>query len=51
MATIGFSAKEDRMAKVLMLTGDGGESLEVMYPYQRLLEAGHEATIAAPSAS
>jgi protease I len=51
MATIGFSAKEDRMAKVLMLTGDGGESLEVMYPYQRHLEAGHEATIAAPSAS
>jgi protease I len=39
------------MAKVLMLTGDGGESLEVMYPYQRLLEAGHEVTIAAPSAS
>ncbi len=38
------------MAKVLMLTGDGGESLEVMYPYQRLLEAGHEVTIAAPSA-
>jgi protease I len=38
------------MAKVLMLIGDGGESLEVMYPYQRLLEAGHEVTIAAPSA-
>ena len=37
------------MAKVLMLTGDAGESLEVMYPYQRLLEAGHEVTIAAPS--
>jgi protease I len=38
------------VAKVLMLTGDGGESLEIMYPYQRLLEAGHEVTIAAPSA-
>lgn len=37
------------MAKVLMLTGDAAESLEVMYPYQRLLEAEHEVTIAAPS--
>jgi protease I len=35
--------------KVLILTGDAAESLEVMYPYQRLLEAGYEAVIAAPS--
>ena len=37
------------MTKVLMLTGDGGESLEVMYPYQRLQEEGYEVDIAAPS--
>ncbi|MBV9167958.1 MAG: DJ-1/PfpI family protein [Solirubrobacterales bacterium] len=37
------------MAKVLMLTGDAAESLEVMYPYQRLLEEGYEVDIAAPS--
>jgi protease I len=37
------------MPKVLMLTGDAAESLEVMYPYQRLLEEGYEVHIAAPS--
>lgn len=37
------------MTKVLMLAGDAAESLEVMYPYQRLLEAGYEVEIAAPS--
>ena len=37
------------MAKVLTLTGDAGESLEVMYPYQRLLEEGYEVDIAATS--
>lgn len=37
------------MPKILMLTGDGAESLEVMYPYQRLREEGYEVTIAAPS--
>jgi protease I len=37
------------MSKVLMLTGDAAESLEVMYPYQRLLEQGYEVHIAAPS--
>jgi protease I len=30
------------MPKVLLLTGDGAEDLEVMYPYQRLLEEGYE---------
>jgi protease I len=35
--------------KVLILTGDAGESLEVMYPYQRLLEEGYEVRIAAPT--
>ena len=37
------------MTKVLILTGDAAESLEVMYPYQRLLEEGYEVEIAAPS--
>jgi protease I len=37
------------MPKVLMLTGDAAESLEVMYPYQRLLEEGYEVDVAAPS--
>ena len=35
--------------KVLILTGDAAESLEVMYPYQRLLEEGYEVRIAAPT--
>jgi protease I len=35
--------------KVLILTGDAAESLEVMYPYQRLEEEGYEVHIAAPS--
>jgi protease I len=34
---------------VLILTGDAGESLEVMYPYQRLKEESYEVHIAAPS--
>jgi protease I len=38
------------MAKLLIITGDGGEALEVLYPYQRLLEEGYEVDVAAPSA-
>jgi protease I len=37
------------MPKVLILTGDAGESLEVMYPYQRLTEEGYDVEVAAPS--
>jgi protease I len=37
------------MAKILILAGDAAESLEVMYPYQRLLEEGYEVAIAGPS--
>jgi hypothetical protein len=29
------------MPKILIITGDAAESLEVMYPYQRLLEEGY----------
>jgi protease I len=31
------------------MTGDAAESLEVMYPYQRLLEEGYKVRIAAPT--
>ena len=37
------------MPKVLMLAGDAAESLEVMYPYQRLREEGYDVDLAAPS--
>jgi len=36
------------MAKVIILTGDAAETLEVFYPYQRLREAGYDVDIAAP---
>ncbi|MFI6167608.1 DJ-1/PfpI family protein [Nocardia sp. NPDC051052] len=35
--------------RILLITGDAAEDLEVMYPYQRLLEEGHEVHIAAPA--
>lgn len=35
-------------AKILIVTGDAAESLEVLYPYQRLLEEGYDVHIAAP---
>ncbi len=37
------------MPRVLILTGDAAESLEVMYPYQRLREEGYDVDIAAPN--
>jgi putative intracellular protease/amidase len=36
------------MPKVLIFTGDAAESLEVMDPYQRLVEEGYLVDIAAP---
>ncbi|WP_037906713.1 DJ-1/PfpI family protein [Actinacidiphila yeochonensis] len=35
--------------KILLVTGDAGESLEVLYPYQRLLEEGYAVEVAAPT--
>jgi protease I len=35
--------------KILIVTGDAAESLEVFYPYQRLREEGYEVHIAAPA--
>jgi protease I len=35
--------------KILILTGDAAEALEVYYPYYRILEQGYEAVIAAPT--
>jgi protease I len=40
----------DGMAKILVLAGDAAESLEVLYPYQRLQEEGYEVHIAGPTA-
>jgi protease I len=37
------------MPRILILAGDAAESLEVMYPYQRLLEEGYDVDVAAPS--
>lgn len=38
------------MAKrILIVTGDGGESFEVLYAVQRMREEGYEAVVAAPS--
>lgn len=37
------------MKRILLVTGDGAEALEVMYPYQRLLEEGYQVDIAAPT--
>jgi len=45
----GTRKKEIVMPRVLILTGDAAESLEVLYPYQRLLEEGYEVHISAPS--
>ena len=38
------------MAKVLIITGDGGESYEALYAVHRFEEEGWEAVVAAPSA-
>src|SRR6266478_1404534 len=35
--------------KILILTGDAAESLEVMYPLQRLVEAGFKPVVASPT--
>ena len=35
--------------KVLIVTGDGGDSYEALYAYHRFLEAGWEPIVAAPS--
>lgn len=37
------------MKKILIVTGDGGESFETLFAYHRFLEAGYDAVIAAPS--
>ncbi len=37
------------MAKILIVTGDGGESYEALYAVHRFREAGWQAVVAAPS--
>ncbi|GGY06308.1 DJ-1/PfpI family protein [Streptomyces minutiscleroticus] len=36
-------------AKILIVTGDAAEALEVLYPYQRLREEGYDVHVAAPA--
>jgi deglycase len=38
-----------RMRKILIVTGDAGESYEALYAVHRLREAGYEPVVAAPS--
>jgi protease I len=38
------------MPKILIMTGDAAETLEVFYPYQRLQEEGYQVDVAAPTA-
>jgi protease I len=38
-----------RAKKILIITGDAGESFEILYAMHRLQEAGYEPVIAAPS--
>ena len=45
---ITLNDEEFTVPKVLIITGDAAEDLEVFYPYQRLLEEGYEVDIAAP---
>ena len=39
----------DTNKKILIITGDAGESFEILYASHRLREAGYEAVIAAPA--
>ena len=39
----------DANKKILIITGDAGESFEILYATHRLREAGYEAVIAAPA--
>ena len=37
------------MSKILIVTGDGGESYEALYALHRFQEEGWQAVVAAPS--
>ncbi|AHD24040.1 glutamine amidotransferase (plasmid) [Rhodococcus pyridinivorans SB3094] len=37
------------MTRVLMIAGDAAETLETIYPYQRLVEEGYEVHVGAPT--
>src|SRR4051794_5127511 len=45
----GLSGRTTMTKSILIITGDGGESYEVLYAVHRFQEAGYEAHIAAPS--
>jgi protease I len=46
---INVKNKNRNMKKLLIITGDGGESYETLYAKHRFEEAGFEAVVAAPS--
>ena len=46
----GKLESSDMSKRILLVTGDSGESYEALYAMHRFEEAGHEAVVAAPSA-
>src|SRR4051794_41824692 len=48
-APINCPGQTNMTKSILIITGDGGESYEVLYAVHRFQEAGYEARIAAPS--
>jgi protease I len=49
MSGAQFENGKDTMRKILIVTGDGGESYETWFAVQRFQEAGYETRVAAPS--
>jgi protease I len=49
MPAIREARRTRDVPRVLIITGDAGEALEVLYPYQRLREEGYEVHVAGPS--
>jgi protease I len=48
-AMLAMEARLAMSRKILLVTGDGGDSYETLYAYHRFLEAGWEPIIAAPA--
>ena len=48
-ASLWRSREENLSKKILIITGDGGETYEVLYAKHRFMEAGYQPVVAAPS--
>ena len=46
--TFHYGANKMMRGKVLIIVGDATETLDTMYPYYRLIEAGFQPVVAAP---